>query len=140
MKWFLFEWISGIGPAISIKSRSKKYSLCLCHHKPERSISFFGVERYLCARCLGICSGGIMGIIGLSLGMNPPLVLSILLMIPLVVDGFYQLFTDYESRNSTRLVTGFFFGIAVFFTMYDICSNVSWVGILIGENHPFINV
>jgi uncharacterized membrane protein len=81
-----------------------------------------------------------MGIIGLSLGMNPPLVLSILLMIPLVVDGFYQLFTDYESRNSTRLVTGFFFGIAVFFTMYDICSNVSWVGILIGENHPFINV
>jgi uncharacterized membrane protein len=124
MKWFLFEWISGIGPSISIKSKSKKYCLCLCHHKPERTISFFGVERYLCARCLGICSGGIMGIIGLSFGMNPPLVLSILLMIPLVVDGFLQLLTDYESRNSIRLVTGFVFGIAFFLAVYGFCASI----------------
>jgi uncharacterized membrane protein len=124
MKRVLLEWITGIGPVFSVKSTRKKYSLCLCHHKPERSIPFFGVERYLCARCLGTCFGGITGIIVLSFGAIPSLVQSLLLMIPLGIDGFLQLLTEYESRNSIRLVTGLLFGIAIFFFVYRLCSNV----------------
>jgi uncharacterized membrane protein len=124
MKRVLLEWITGIGPVVSIKSERKKFSLCLCHHKPERAIPFFGVEHYLCARCLGICFGGIMGISVLSLKIIPSLVVSLLLMIPLVIDGFLQLLTDYESKNSIRLVTGLLFGIAIFFFVYRLCSNV----------------
>jgi uncharacterized membrane protein len=124
MKRVLLEWITDIGPVVSVKSNRKKYSLCLCHHKPERSIPFFGIENYLCARCLGIYTGGIIGIIVLSFRVIPSLAVSLLLMIPLVTDGFLQLLTDYESRNSIRLVTGVLFGVAVFFFVYSLCSNV----------------
>ena len=36
----------------------------------------------------------------------------ILLMIPMIADGFLQLLTSYESKNGRRFVTGFLFGLA----------------------------
>ena len=120
MGWIRCEWIAGIGPAISILGEKKKYSLCLCHHKKERSVPFFGIENYLCARCLGIVIGGMLGIPALLAGVILPLYLSVLLAMPLVIDGFLQLLTPYESRNSTRLITGFLFGIAVYYIGYDL--------------------
>lgn len=45
--------------------------------------------------------------------------ITILMMLPLVADGFYQRLTSYESNNYKRLLTGFLFGIAfVFFLIY----------------------
>jgi uncharacterized membrane protein len=35
---------------------------------------------------------------------------SALIMIPMVIDGFVQLKTRYESTNPRRFITGFFFG------------------------------
>ncbi len=32
-------------------------------------------------------------------------------MLPLILDGTIQLFTNYESTNVKRLITGFLFGI-----------------------------
>jgi hypothetical protein len=47
----------------------------------------------------------------------PPWVFAFLIwglfLLPIGVDGFYQLLTPYESTNPVRLVTGFFGGIAL---------------------------
>ena len=40
----------------------------------------------------------------------PSIPVSMLIMIPMVIDGFLQLKTRYESTNPRRFVTGFFFG------------------------------
>lgn len=44
---------------------------------------------------------------------------TILMMLPLVADGFLQRLTSYESKNYKRLLTGVLFGIAfVFFLIH----------------------
>lgn len=43
----------------------------------------------------------------------------LLLMVPMVFDGFLQLLTPYESGNIRRLITGMVFGVAfIFFLIY----------------------
>lgn len=43
----------------------------------------------------------------------------LLLMVPMVFDGFLQLLTPYESGNIRRLLTGMVFGLAfIFFLVY----------------------
>lgn len=43
----------------------------------------------------------------------------LLLMVPMVFDGFLQRLTSYESKNYRRCITGILFGIAfVFFLIY----------------------
>lgn len=39
---------------------------------------------------------------------------SILILLPMIVDGFVQLKTSYESNNRRRFVTGFLFGYGLF--------------------------
>ena len=39
---------------------------------------------------------------------------SILILLPIIVDGFVQLKTSYESNNRRRFVTGFLFGYGLF--------------------------
>lgn len=41
----------------------------------------------------------------------------LLLMAPMLVDGFVQLMTRYESTNDRRLLTGIMFGIALIFCL-----------------------
>ena len=42
-----------------------------------------------------------------------PLLWAIFIMIPMIVDGLVQMFTDYESNNRRRFVTGFLFGFGL---------------------------
>ena len=53
------------------------------------------------------------------------------LMIPLVVDGFTQRLTAYESNNMRRLWTGILFGIAfifMFIYFHRICVHIAaWI-------------
>ena len=39
---------------------------------------------------------------------------SILILLPMIVDGFVQLKTSYESNDRRRFVTGFLFGYGLF--------------------------
>ncbi len=39
------------------------------------------------------------------------------MMLPLVIDGFVQRFTKYESNNRRRLITGILFGVAFIFML-----------------------
>ena len=43
----------------------------------------------------------------------PPVRLCALLMLPLIADGLVQHFTQYESTNLRRLITGILFGYAL---------------------------
>lgn len=63
----------------------------------------------------------------------PPLWLALVLMVPMVADGFLQLKTRYESTNRRRLLTGIPFGYSlvalfVLFTkgLYDFGY---WIGL-----------
>ena len=42
--------------------------------------------------------------------LRPTILISVLLLIPLVIDGVVQLVTSYESNNLRRFITGILFG------------------------------
>ena len=48
--------------------------------------------------------------IPVSFFWRPSALVSVLIMVPMVIDGFVQLLTRYESTNFRRFVTGFLFG------------------------------
>jgi uncharacterized membrane protein len=102
-----------LGPILYIQIRNRKYGLCFCHRRKDRTIKFFGLENYFCSRCMGLLFGGILGILLMWIHIEIPLILLILLMIPMLVDGFLQLFSLRESNNIIRLTTGFCFGLAL---------------------------
>ena len=82
-----------------------------CHCRKDRSFYYKGRQFPLCARCTGELIGIITSFI-LFWFWKPSIITSIVMMIPLIVDGFIQLLTKYESTNSKRLITGILFGIA----------------------------
>lgn len=110
-----------------------------CHQKASRSLFVNDNELPVCARDVGIAGGGVIGALILffvirtpymfltflsviperfrnpMLKRLPPWVVAGLVAFPLLLptgfDGFYQLFTSYESTNTVRLVTGFFLGV-----------------------------
>ena len=43
----------------------------------------------------------------------PPAVACVVFVTPMLIDGFTQLLTKYESNNWKRLATGLFFGYAI---------------------------
>ena len=58
--------------------------------------------------------------------------MTLLLMAPLVADGFLQLLTPYESKNYRRLITGILFGVAfVFFLIYYYRANIIVAGTIV---------
>lgn len=102
-----------LGPILYIQIRNRKYGLCFCHRNKDRSIFFFGLENYLCSRCMGLLFGGILGILLMWIRIEIPIILLILLMFPMLIDGFLQLFNYRESNNFFRLITGFGFGLSI---------------------------
>jgi len=110
---FDYFWDKKIGPIFIINIKNKNYGLCLCHRRPERSIPFFGVEKYLCARCLGLSLGGSLGIVLNQIDFFVSPILTLLLLVPMLIDGFSQAFQLRESNNKLRLLTGFLFGFGM---------------------------
>lgn len=99
------------GLSIVIEFKNRPYILCFCHHLPERSIKFFGIENYLCARCFGICVGFLIGLLMVFTRHYIPFIFVTILILPLIIDGMLQAVTNYESNNQKRFLTGFCFGI-----------------------------
>ena len=111
-----FQWEPQIGPVLYIQTRNNNYGFCLCHHLKERSIPFFGFEKLFCSRCLGIVLGAFfVGILSLFIHtiFTDNWLLGVFLILPLILDGFSQLFGIRESNNYVRLITGFLFSIGL---------------------------
>ncbi|WP_405269382.1 DUF2085 domain-containing protein [Methanobrevibacter sp.] len=89
----------------------------ICHRKPERSFFIRGHQFPVCARCTGFYTALIVYLIitrfyshGYDLNM---LLMSMILMIPVAIDGLTQYFGPRESTNNLRFITGFIGGIGL---------------------------
>ncbi len=83
-----------------------------CHCRDDRSFHYHGRRFPICARCTGELAG-ILVSLAASFFRLPPVWLAVCLMAPMVIDGFVQLCTAYESTNPRRFVTGFLFGYSL---------------------------
>lgn len=93
-------------------------SLFLCHRLPERSFFFRGKQFPICARCTGILVGYFVGLIYFLLVGRISLVGSLLLLVPLVIDGVGQYLNKWISTNRRRFITGILAGVATDFIIY----------------------
>jgi len=91
----------------------------VCHQRPDRTLWIGGHYLPVCARDTGAFVGLLLGYIMLLFlrrkqAKGPPnLYLSLVMMLPLWVDSFGQLFGFWTSTNYLRLITGLLFGAAV---------------------------
>lgn len=89
----------------------------LCHRIPERSFFINGHQFPVCARCTGFYTGLIAYLIlnfffKHSYDLNM-VIISMILMIPVVIDGMTQYFGPRESTNTLRFITGFVGGVGL---------------------------
>ena len=98
-----------------------KYSKILCHRIPERSFHYKNHQFPVCARCTGFYTGLIVFLIyNYFFPVNYTLnlfIISIILLIPVGIDGFTQLLGFRESNNNLRFITGFVGGIGLIIFM-----------------------
>ena len=99
-----------------------------CHQLPSRSLFIGRYQFPLCARCTGIWIGSILSLYVLLYDITIKDMLTVLqlciLIIPMIIDGFVQLLTNYESNNIKRLLTGILFGIGVWFLFFDFIEYI----------------
>lgn len=104
-----------------------------CHKRSDRSFFYNGKQFPICARCTGELLGIIFSIITCYIYI-PSAKFCILILIPMIFDGFLQSLTKYESNNILRVITGIAFGYGIM-TLF-IKSNIVVVeyGYSIGKN------
>ena len=93
------------------------YKNLICHRIPERSFFIKGHQFPVCARCTGFYTGLAFFLLytffsTIEYNINL-LILSIILLIPVSIDGFTQLFDLRKSNNTLRFITGFIGGIGL---------------------------
>lgn len=93
--------------------------LFVCHKLPSRSFFFRGKQFPICARCTGMFIGYIIAIITLFF-YYPNIFYTVLLIVPIALDGGIQYFTCYESTNWRRLITGILGGMASIFLFANV--------------------
>ena len=84
----------------------------MCHCRADRSFFYKGKKFPICARCTGELIGILTAIPMAFIIKDLNWFYIIILSLPLILDGFIQLLTTYESNNLKRVITGFLFGIA----------------------------
>lgn len=107
----LYEWDEEIGPVVRFHSNHRTVGFCFCHRRKDRCITFFNLDKYLCARCVGIVAGVPVGIAIALMNIHFNFLLSVGFMIPMALDGLSQAVGFRESNNFLRLVTGFIFSL-----------------------------
>lgn len=96
-----------------------------CHQKPERSFYYKQFQFPICARCLGINIGYILGISSL-LFIKITFITALLLCIPIIIDVFMQYHLKIMSTNLRRLITGILGGfgqVIIFIYGIMVCYN-----------------
>ncbi len=85
-----------------------------CHQMPERSFFYKGYQFPVCARCTGLIIGYLLGVLIYFLKVLNWKI-SIILCIPLVLDGGSQYLNWRISNQVLRLITGILCGIGIMF-------------------------
>ena len=120
----IIVWIGTIFLAPYLKSQSSPFSGFLyavfsptCHQISSRCFYAFGYPVAVCARCLGIYSGFLLGTLfypvvkGVSAPTLPNARVFILLSIPIVLDTAGNLLGIWTSSGWVRFVTGITWGL-----------------------------
>lgn len=92
-----------------------------CHCIDSRSFWLKDKKFPICARCTGELAGIFISAFTYWI-IHPSVLFAVILMLPMIADGFVQLLTKYESNNSKRFITGILFGYAL--TTLFIVSSV----------------
>ncbi|WP_232179327.1 DUF2085 domain-containing protein [Methanococcus vannielii] len=101
-----------------------------CHQLSERSYFIFDHKMAVCARCFGIYTGFLVGLVIYSLFsriINYKTLSKwylIISLLPMAIDGTSQLFGLRESFNLMRLLTGLLFGFTVVFYVLPVFLEV----------------
>ena len=94
-----------------------EFTKYICHRIPERSFFIKGQQFPVCARCTGFYTGLIIYLIAHIFFKHAydikMLIISMILMIPVAIDGVTQYFGPRESANTLRFITGFIGGIGL---------------------------
>lgn len=107
-----------------------------CHCIDSRSFWIKGKKFPICARCTGELVGIIISFFTYWI-IHTSVLFSLILMIPMVADGFLQLLTKYESNNIKRFITGILFGYALA-TLFIMSSVFAYdFGISIGLKYKY---
>lgn len=85
----------------------------LCHQLPERSFHWNGKQLPVCARCTGLRVGVLATPLFLFGLIYLNAIWSMLLILPMVLDGGTQAIFHRESNNWLRLVTGLMAAVGV---------------------------
>jgi uncharacterized membrane protein len=92
--------------------------LFFCHRLPDRSFYFKGKKFPICARCTGILVGYFIAII-LLFFYPINIYFSLMLLLPLSLDGGMQYLGFYTSTNPRRFITGILAGIGTIFLLRE---------------------
>ncbi|HIP16777.1 MAG TPA: DUF2085 domain-containing protein [Methanothermococcus okinawensis] len=104
----------------------------ICHQMPERSYYIFNHKMAVCARCFGIYTGILFGMLiypivwGLNNFKTPNRWYLILALIPMGIDGTTQLIGLRESFNELRFITGFLGGFVALFYILPMFISVAY--------------
>jgi uncharacterized membrane protein len=109
------QWEDRVGPILYIGIKGHTFGFCVCHRRKDRSFHFLGLENFLCSRCLGAVIGGMIAIILRFGGFLFPVILSVVFVIPLIIDGLHQAIFKKESNNLLRFITGILCGYGLVF-------------------------
>lgn len=102
-----FIFLSVLAMATFYGKKSYLAAFFSCHQASHRSIYFNKKPLNICSRCFGIMTGLLLT--GVLFFIEIHLNILIILSIPMVVDGFHQRLTSYESNNLKRFLTGVLF-------------------------------
>jgi uncharacterized membrane protein len=119
-------WIGALFYAPYLKSHSSPFSGFLyavfspiCHQIPSRCFYAFGNPVAVCARCLGIYGGFLLGtfifplVKGFSKPTMPKAKMLIFLSIPIIIDASGNLVGLWTSSNWVRFLTGIIWAIVL---------------------------
>ena len=88
----------------------------MCHGKVERCLEIFDAPMPICARCVGIYGGMLLGILAFwAIPLLREKVMrwvALVCAVPLAIDGLTQLTGLRESTNELRIATGVVAGLA----------------------------
>jgi len=117
-------WLGGIFLAPYLRSLSSPWASLVyavyspfCHQFSDRSMSCFGHPLSICARCLGINLGFLLGLVlypfirGWRQVRVPEKKVFFLLSAPIVLDAAANFIKLWQSPNAVRLATGLLWGV-----------------------------
>ena len=120
----IITWIGAIFYAPYLRSQSSPFSGFLyavfsptCHQIPSRCFYAFGYPAAVCARCLGIYCGFLLGILifpltkGFASPTLPKAKTFILISIPIIIDAAGNLLGIWISSDWVRFITGILWGL-----------------------------